>query len=111
VNDARSHGCPRRTGQHTLLHMDWRVPRRPSKFRKAVLSDVRALYSLSRKMTIKGGLALRLQATLLFSQEVNSRFEATVEGTGCTIERHLYEPSAHPWHLAAANPSLPIVMN
>ena len=29
---------------------------------------------------IKGGSALRLQATLLFSQEVNSTFEAAVEG-------------------------------
>jgi hypothetical protein len=33
-----------------------------------------------RKKTIKGGSALRLQAMLLFSQEVNSIFEAGVEG-------------------------------
>ena len=63
-----------------LLRMDWRVPGRQSKFRKAVLSDVQAFYSWLRKKTIKGGSALRLQAMLLFSQEVNSTFEAAVEG-------------------------------
>jgi hypothetical protein len=63
-----------------LLRMDWRVPRRQSKFRKAVLSDVQAFYSWSRKQTIKGGSVLRLRAMLLFSQAVNSTFEAGVEG-------------------------------
>jgi hypothetical protein len=49
---------------------------------------------LSRRKTIKGGSSLRLQATLLFSQEVNSTFEAAVEGlywvsTKLLDKRHL----------------------
>src|SRR5947208_13805257 len=67
----------------TLLHRDWSVPHRQSRFRKAVLSDVQAVYSLSHKKTIKAGSRLKLRATPLFLQEVNSTFEAVVEGSTC----------------------------
>ena len=55
----------------TLSRMASPIPARPSKSRKAVSSDVRALYSLLRKKTIKGRSASGLQATRRSSPKVS----------------------------------------
>src|SRR5438477_6532319 len=60
----------------SLCYATWKGVDRTIEISQAVLSDAQAVYSLSHKKTIKDGSTLRLRATLLFLQEVNSTFEA-----------------------------------